>query len=246
MGTRGDEGLARQPRGDRRLDRARRATPTCSTPWSRIGGCDKTIPGTVMALCRLERPERDAVRRLDRCPATSTAEHVTIQDVFEAVGAHAAGKITDERAARDRGRGVARRRRVRRPVHRQHDGDGVRDARASRPAGFNGVPAIDAKKAEVAHERRRAGDGRPRPGPCGRATSSPARASRTRSPRSRASGGSTNGVLHLLAIASEMGVELSIDDFDRISERTPLLVRPEARRPVRRARPVRGRRRRRC
>ena len=58
-----------------------------------------------------------------------------------------------------------------------------------------------------------------------------------------ASGGSTNGVLHLLAIAREMGIELHIDDFDRISERTPLHLRSQARRPVRRPRPLRGRRR---
>ena len=52
----------------------------------------------------------------------------------------------------------------------------------------------------------------------------PRRRSRTRSPASRLTGGSTNAVLHLLAIAREAGVELDIDDFDRISERTPLLA----------------------
>ena len=57
------------------------------------------------------------------------------------------------------------------------------------------------------------------------------------------SGGSTNGVLHLLAVAQEMGVPLSIDEFDAISERTPLLCDLAARRQIRRDRPLRGRRR---
>ena len=56
------------------------------------------------------------------------------------------------------------------------------------------------------------------------------------------SGGSTNGVLHLLALAREAGVELDIDDFDRIAAQTPLTVRPQARRALRRHRPLRGRR----
>ena len=57
-----------------------------------------------------------------------------------------------------------------------------------------------------------------------------------------ASGGSTNGVLHLLAVAREMGVPLDIDDFDRIAESTPEPVRPQARRALRRHRPARRRR----
>ena len=57
------------------------------------------------------------------------------------------------------------------------------------------------------------------------------------------SGGSTNAVLHLLAVAREIGVELDIDDFDRVSRAHAAAVRPQARRPVRRRRPLRGRRR---
>ena len=69
-------------------------------------------------------------------------------------------------------------------------------------------------------------------------------ASRTRSPPSPATGGSTNGVLHLLAIAREVGIELELDDFDSIADRDPDRRRPEAGRPLRRDRHVRGRRRR--
>ena len=59
-------------------------------------GCDKTIPAAVMALARLDLPGPRLLQRLDRARAASAARDVTIQDVFEAVGAHAAGTMTDE------------------------------------------------------------------------------------------------------------------------------------------------------
>ena len=59
-----------------------------------ISGCDKTIPGTIMALARLDIPVADALRRLDRARQVPR-QAVTIQDVFEAVGTHARGKMSD-------------------------------------------------------------------------------------------------------------------------------------------------------
>ena len=99
-----------------------------------ISGCDKTIPGTVMALARLDLP---GVMLYGGSipPGDFHGKDVTMQEVFEAVGAHAAGKITEEELHELEERGQPGRRRLRRPVHRQHDGDGLRAARhlADRP-----------------------------------------------------------------------------------------------------------------
>ncbi len=73
-----------------------------------ISGCDKTIPGTVMALARLNIPGADALRRLDQARPLARAQDVTIQQVFEAVGAFASGKITEAGAARAGGGRLAR------------------------------------------------------------------------------------------------------------------------------------------
>ena len=96
-----------------------------------IVGCDKTIPAAVMALARLDIPGL-VLYGGSIAPGRYRGADVTIQDVFEAVGAHAAGTITDERGARARERRVPRRRRVRRPVHREHDGDRARLPRHQR------------------------------------------------------------------------------------------------------------------
>ena len=93
-----------------------------------ISGCDKTIPGTVMALARLDIPGLMLYGGSIR-PGHYKGAEVTIQQVFEAVGEFAAGKITEAGAARAGGGRLARRGRVRRAVHRQHDGDGLRGAR---------------------------------------------------------------------------------------------------------------------
>ena len=92
-----------------------------------LSGCDKTIPATVMALCRLDVPSVMLYGGSIQ-PGRYNGERITIQEVFEAVGAHAAGRITARAADRDRGRGLARRGRLRWPVHGQHDGDGDRGA----------------------------------------------------------------------------------------------------------------------
>ena len=118
-------------------------------------GCDKTIPGTLMALARMNLPGV-VLYGGSIAPGTFEGHDVTIQDVFEAVGAHAAGKMSDAPAARPRGSRLPRRRRLRRPVHRQHDGDGLRVPRRGaarqrqRPGGARGA------RTRVANERRRA------------------------------------------------------------------------------------------
>ena len=156
-------------------------------------------------------------------PGRFQGHDVTILDVFEAVGAHAAGQDERRGARRARGGRQPGRRRLRRPVHRQHDGHGLRGDGHQPDARSSMVPAQEPTQGRGRPRGRAAGHGRAARAACGPATSSPASRWRTRSPRSPASGGSTNGVLHLLAVARESGVELDIDDFDRISERTPLL-----------------------
>ena len=93
-----------------------------------LAACDKTIPGAAMALARLDVPGV-LLYGGSILPGRYKGRDVTILEVFEGVGAHAAGKMTDEELARARGGRLARRRRLRRPVHRQHDGDGLRGAR---------------------------------------------------------------------------------------------------------------------
>jgi dihydroxy-acid dehydratase len=185
-----------------------------------ISGCDKTIPGTVMALCRLGLPSV-MLYGGSILPGHYRGERVTIQEVFEAVGAHAAGRITDEELTEiedvaSPGAGACGGQFTANTMAMAFEVLGIS------PDGFSMVPAVDENKATVAERTgelvmdilRR--DLRP---------------SRiiTRQSLENAiaaiacSGGSTNGVLHLLAIAREMDIELSIDDFDVISERTPLL-----------------------
>ena len=94
-----------------------------------LTACDKTIPGAAMALARLNVPGV-LLYGGSILPGRYKGQDVTILEVFEAVGAHAAGKITDAELHELEEVGVARHRRLRRPVHGQHDGDGVRGARA--------------------------------------------------------------------------------------------------------------------
>ena len=91
-------------------------------------GCDKTIPAAAMALARLDIPGL-VLYNGSIAPGRFRGRDVTIQDVFEVVGAHAAGQVAPERGPRARERRLPGRRRLRRPVHRQHDVDGARRAR---------------------------------------------------------------------------------------------------------------------
>jgi dihydroxy-acid dehydratase len=185
-----------------------------------ISGCDKTIPAAVMALCRLDLPSL-MLYGGSIMPGHFHGESVTIQEVFEAVGAHAAGRMTDEELAElesvaSPGAGACGGQFTANTMAMAFEVLGIS------PSGLSMVPATDPKKPEAA---RQAGalvmDVLAR----GQLPSDIV----TRESLENAiaaiacSGGSTNGVLHLLAVAREADVELSIDDFDRVSELTPLL-----------------------
>src|SRR5690349_2730386 len=196
------------------------ASAHCFDALVTISGCDKTIPGTVMALARLDIPGLMLYGGSIR-PGTYKDHDVTIQQVFEAVGEYAAGKITEaelhelEQAASP-GAGACGGQFTANTMAMAFEALGIS------PAGSAMVPAEDGRKLEVARE-------------CGELVMDVLRAGRLPSQvMSKAalenaiaavatSGGSTNGVLHLLAVAHELGVALDIDEFDAISERTPLL-----------------------
>jgi dihydroxy-acid dehydratase len=184
-----------------------------------ISGCDKTIPGTVMALCRLNVPSL-MLYGGSIYPGHYKGERITIQEVFEAVGARAAGRIGDEELtaiedAASPGAGACGGQFTANTMAMAFEVLGI-------SPGYSGVPATDPHKVDVAKE-------------AGRLVMDVLKRGQlpsdiiTRESLENAiaavacSGGSTNGVLHLLAVAKEIGVELSIDDFDEISERTPLL-----------------------
>ena len=184
-----------------------------------LSGCDKTIPGTVMALARLDIPGVMLYGGSIR-PGRFEGHDVTIQDVFEAVGAHATGRMSDERLlaledAASPGSGACGGQFTANTMAMAFEVLGIS------PMGSSMVPAEHGSKADVAVAAGRLAM---------EALRNDIRPSRiiTREGLENAiaavagSGGSTNAVLHLLAVAREMGVELSIDDFDAISERTPL------------------------
>jgi dihydroxy-acid dehydratase len=185
-----------------------------------ISGCDKTIPGTVMALARLNIPGLMLYGGSIK-PGHYKGAEVTIQQVFEAVGEFAAGKITEEELhaleeVASPGAGACGGQFTANTMAMAFEALGIS------PAGSAMVPAEDGRKLEVAKQ-------------CGGLVMDVlARGQRpsaviTKGALQNAiaavatSGGSTNGVLHLLAVAREMGVPLEIDEFEEISERTPLL-----------------------
>jgi dihydroxy-acid dehydratase len=186
-----------------------------------MSGCDKTIPGAVMALTRLDVP---AVMLYGGsiAPGRWRDRDVTIQDVFEAIGAHAAGDLSDEdltelEGCASPGAGACGGQFTANTMACAFETMGIS------PMGSAMVPAMNGEKAEVA---RQAGQ------LAVRALAEDLRPSMviTRSSLENAiacvcaSGGSTNAVLHLLAVAREAGIELDIDDFERVSRRTPLLA----------------------
>jgi dihydroxy-acid dehydratase len=185
-----------------------------------ISGCDKTIPATVMALCRLNLPSV-MLYGGSILPGRFRGQSVTIQEVFEAVGALDAGRITEQdlaelEAAASPGAGACAGQFTANTMAMAFEVLGIS------PAGFSMVPATDPRKTEVAAEAGRLVMDVLSRGQ--RPSDIITKVSLENAIAAIAcSGGSTNGVLHLLAVAAEMGVELSIDDFDRISEATPLL-----------------------
>ncbi len=192
-----------------------------------ISGCDKTIPAMTMVLGRMNIPGL-----MLYCGSimfghfAGTGQfanrNLTIQDVFEAVGCYNAGKIDLEefKAVEDHacpGAGACGGQFTANTMSTAYEMLGMS------PMGWNGVPAIDPRKEEVAFE-------------CGKRVMELVNKGIT--PRSlitrksfenaiagvMATGGSTNAVLHLLATAKDFGVRLSLDDFDRVSKKTPVLA----------------------
>ncbi len=186
-----------------------------------VVGCDKTIPAAAMALARLNLPGM-VLYGGTIAPGSYRGKDVTIQDVFEAVGANAAGKMSDgdlrelENVACP-GAGACG------GQYTANTMSAVMEMIGLSPMGFNSVPAMDAQKDQVSFD-------------CGKVVMNVLQNGiRPRDILTReafenaiaavaATGGSTNAVLHLLAIAREAGVALEIDDFQTVSARTPLLA----------------------
>jgi dihydroxy-acid dehydratase len=185
-----------------------------------ITGCDKTIPGSVMALARLDVPALMLYGGSIR-PGWYKGEEVTIQQVFEAVGAYASGRISEAQLheleeVASPGAGACAGQFTANTMAMAFEVLGIS------PAGTAMVPAEDGRKLAVAVEVGELVMDVLRRGQ--RPSEVITKAALENAIAAVAmSGGSTNGVLHLLAVASEMGVPLEIDEFDRISERTPLL-----------------------
>ena len=186
-----------------------------------ICGCDKTIPGTVMALARLNLPGLSLYGG-SIMPGEFHGHDVTIQDVFEAPGAFAAGKMTEKEVAELEDHAC--------PGAGACGGQFTANTMATAitflgisPMGANEVPAVDPRKAQIAVDCGKQvmqllkDDIRPRQiithDSLQNAIVSVA-----------ATGGSTNAVLHLLAIARDAGVPLKIDEFDQISAKTPVIA----------------------
>ena len=186
-----------------------------------VVGCDKTIPAAAMALARMNLPGM-VLYGGTIAPGSYRGKDITIQDVFEAVGANAAGKITDEELRNIEdvacpGAGACG------GQYTANTMSTVMEMIGLSPMGFNSVPAMDPQKDQVSYD-------------CGKVVMNVLeKGLKPRDILTReafenaiaavaATGGSTNSVLHLLAIAREASVDLEIDDFQTVSERTPLLA----------------------
>ncbi len=184
-------------------------------------GCDKTIPGAAMALARLDVPGL-ILYNGTIYPGTYKGKNLTIVSVFEAVGAYRAGKISieelyDIESAACPGAGACG------GQYTANTMSGVMEFLGLSPGGLNGIPAEDPKKDQAAKEVGELvmtlvhHDIRPKHIVTRKAIEN-AIASVA------ATGGSTNAVLHLLAIAHEFGIPLEIDQFGAIADRTPVVA----------------------
>ncbi|MBV2210167.1 MAG: dihydroxy-acid dehydratase [Thermomonas sp.] len=184
-------------------------------------GCDKTIPAAAMALARLDLPGL-MLYGGSILPGQHKGKDITIQDVFEAVGAHAAGLIDAEELKQVETEACK--------CEGACGGQFTANTMALAttflglaPVGMNDIPAPDPKKREAAHA-------------CGVRVMELVRdnisarsfltsdAIRNAAVAATSTAGSTNTVLHLVAIAREAGVEFSLDEFDAISRRTPVIA----------------------
>jgi len=184
-------------------------------------GCDKTIPGTAMAVARLNVPGL-VLYGGSIAPGRFQNHDVTIQDVYEGIGAHAAGKMTDAELKDLEDHAC--------PGVGACGGQYTANTMATAieflgiaPMGSGSVPAVDPDKADVGRQagqlvmdllRRNV---TPRQILTRKAIDNAIAAVLT-------TGGSTNAVLHLIAIARELGIALEMDDFDALSRRVPTLA----------------------
>ena len=186
-----------------------------------LSGCDKTIPGTVMALARLDLPSL-MLYGGSIMPGRFQGRDVTIQDVFEGVGAHAAKKMTDAELLDLESHAC--------PGPGACGGQFTANTMATAfeilgisPIGTASVPAMDDRKDEVAFRAGEMVMELVRKNLTARQIiTRPALENAIAA--IAATGGSTNGVLHLLGVAREAEVDLRIDDFDTVSSRTPLIA----------------------
>jgi dihydroxy-acid dehydratase len=186
-----------------------------------IAGCDKSLPGMLMACARLNVPAAFLYGGTI-LPGHFQGRDVTVQDVFEAIGANAAGTMSDE--------DLAELERVACPtagscagMYTANTMSAVAEAIGMALPGSASPPAVSERRAELARltgetvVRLLELDLRPR-----QIMTRPAFLNAAAVVMAMA--GSTNAVLHLLAIANEAGVELTMEDFDRVSRRTPHFV----------------------
>jgi dihydroxy-acid dehydratase len=190
-----------------------------------IAGCDKNMPGTIMAMCRLDIPGLmlygGSIAPGKLAQPDGSSKDITILNVFEGMGSHAAGKINDDQlealeAAACPGPGACGGQFTANTMAMAGEFLGIS------PIHLTGVPAMDADKASASREAGRLIMD------LARNDLRPSKIITKESLENAivsvcASGGSTNAVLHLIAIASERGLDLSIDDFNAISEKTPII-----------------------
>jgi dihydroxy-acid dehydratase len=184
-------------------------------------GCDKTLPGAVMGLCRLDVPGL-VLYSGTIAPGKFRGKDVSIQEVFEAIGAHNAGKMSpadlhELESVACPGAGACGGQFTANTMSTALEFLGIS------PAGLNGIPALDKTKEEASvqagalamqlvRDNVRPSDIVTRDALENAAASVAATA------------GSTNGVLHLIAIAKELGIEFTLRDFDEVAKRTPVIM----------------------
>jgi dihydroxy-acid dehydratase len=184
-------------------------------------GCDKTIPAAVMGLCRLDLPGLALYSGTIR-PGRFRGRDVSIQEVFEGIGAHNAGTMSpadlhELESAACPGAGACGGQFTANTMSTALEFLGIS------PPGLNGIPALDRSKEDAAYEAGKLAlrlvreDVRP-----SRIVTRDALENAAASVAATA--GSTNGVLHLIAIAQELGIEFTLRDFDEIARRTPVLM----------------------
>jgi dihydroxy-acid dehydratase len=183
--------------------------------------CDKTNPGAAMAVGRLDIPSV-LYYTGSIAPGLYQGREVSVADVYEGIGAHAAGKISSSElheleTAACPGAGACG------GQFTANTMSGILDFLGLSPIGVNGIPAMHRAKEEAAYEIGKlavqvvSDNVTPR--------SIVTKESFENAVRSvAATGGSTNGVLHLVAIARDFGIDFTIDDFERISAETPIVA----------------------